>query len=136
MADLLSYLKFKGNCREAMTFYQSCLGGDLNIQTIGDSPMKANMPPEMHDKVMHSILNNGTMMLMASDLADDNYQIGNAQDLSLICKTREEMETYFTKLSEGGKVEMAPQEMFFGWFASFNDKFGFKWMMQAGEMKS
>jgi len=29
---------FNGNCREAMTFYQKCLGGDLQVTTFADMP--------------------------------------------------------------------------------------------------
>jgi PhnB protein len=35
------YLTFDGKCKEAMTFYKECLGGELEFQTIGDSPMNA-----------------------------------------------------------------------------------------------
>src|SRR6185312_5274964 len=31
------YLIFNGNCREAMTFYQTCLGGELSVTTFGES---------------------------------------------------------------------------------------------------
>ena len=42
-----SYLTFNGNCREAMSFYQDCLGGDLVLQTIGDSPLSKKMPKKI-----------------------------------------------------------------------------------------
>jgi hypothetical protein len=35
------YLKFNGNCREAMTFYKNCLGGELTLNTVAGSPMEA-----------------------------------------------------------------------------------------------
>ena len=47
MVQLNPYLRFNGNCREAMTFYQSCLGGELTIQTVGESPVAGQMPPSM-----------------------------------------------------------------------------------------
>ena len=33
-------LLFDGNCAEAMTFYHKCLGGELRLTKLGDSPMK------------------------------------------------------------------------------------------------
>ena len=36
-ATLSPYLNFNGKTAEAMRFYQSVLGGDLNIQTFGDA---------------------------------------------------------------------------------------------------
>ena len=41
---LTPYLLFDGNCAEAMTFYKACLGGELTITTLGDSPMKGQFP--------------------------------------------------------------------------------------------
>ena len=34
MLNLTPFLLFNGNCAEAMTFYQSCLGGDLTLQNV------------------------------------------------------------------------------------------------------
>jgi PhnB protein len=31
MKEATPYLVFNGNCREAMTFYQSCLGGEQRM---------------------------------------------------------------------------------------------------------
>ena len=50
------YLNFDGRCREAMTFYQSVLGGDLtDMMTYGGSPMEGDVPDEWHDKVMQTL---------------------------------------------------------------------------------
>jgi len=35
------FLLFDGNCAEAMTFYHECLGGELKLTKLGDTPMKA-----------------------------------------------------------------------------------------------
>ena len=46
MAQLNPYLNFNNNCREAMSFYKDCLGGELVLQTVGEMPaMAAQMPP-------------------------------------------------------------------------------------------
>jgi uncharacterized glyoxalase superfamily protein PhnB len=41
MAKINAYLTFNGNCREAMTFYQSCFDGDLTLETVKGSQWKA-----------------------------------------------------------------------------------------------
>jgi hypothetical protein len=51
MLNLTPFLLFNDNCAEAMAFYQSCLGGELTITTVGDTSMKAQVPPEKHHKV-------------------------------------------------------------------------------------
>ena len=53
MAQLNPYLTFNGNCRQAMEFYKACLGGELSLTTVGDSPMKDQMPAEAQNAVMH-----------------------------------------------------------------------------------
>lgn len=39
MTQINAHLIFSGNYREAMNFYKSCLGGELTLQTIGESPL-------------------------------------------------------------------------------------------------
>ena len=37
MTQIIAYLKLKNNCRAAMNFYQECLGGELEFQTVKGS---------------------------------------------------------------------------------------------------
>ncbi len=70
---LTPYLLFDGNCAEAMTFYKVCLGGELTITTLGDSPMKGQFPTEQHKKVVNSRLTSGAIDISASDWRVDQY---------------------------------------------------------------
>ena len=47
------YLSFNGDAREAMEFYRSVFGGDLNVSTFGESGMPDGPGA---DKVMHAQL--------------------------------------------------------------------------------
>ncbi|MGB6430503.1 MAG: hypothetical protein WBF06_07950, partial [Candidatus Acidiferrales bacterium] len=67
MMKLMPFLLFDGNCAEAMAFYQGCLGGDLTITRVCDTPMKGQMPPELHHKVAFANLRNGVVELSATD---------------------------------------------------------------------
>ena len=51
MLRCIPFLLFDGNCAEAMTFYQKCLGGDLTLAKLGDTPMKDQFPAEKHVSV-------------------------------------------------------------------------------------
>jgi len=135
MAHLNPYLNFKGNAHEVMTFYKDVLGGSLEIMTFGDSPMGAQTPESEKNKVMHSVLmKDGQMILMGADMMGDaEPEMGNMVTLCLICKTEEEINTLFAKLSAGGKVTAPLKKEFFGWFGQFTDKYGMNWMMQQGE---
>jgi PhnB protein len=131
MAQLIPYLHFNGNCREAMTFYKDCLNGKLELMTIGESQMAAGMPKEAHNNVMHSTLEKDGFILMASDMMEQTTPVfANNQTLCLVCKSKEEIESLFSKLAVGGKVGHPLKEEFFGTFGDLTDKYGFNWMFQ------
>ncbi|MBC6991032.1 VOC family protein [Hymenobacter sp. BT491] len=129
--QLIPYLTFNGNCREAMTFYRDCLGGDLQIQSFADTPAVADqMPAEAQQGVMHAILKSGDLVLMASDSGMGQVTNGNSVSLSLDCPSAEEIATLFAKLSEGGTVTMALADTFWGaTFGMFTDRYGMSWML-------
>ena len=100
MAQINSYLTFNGNCREAMTFYENCLGGELYLQTIGESPLAEQMPQRMKDCILHATLTNGNLILMGSDMVSETGFIrGNAVSLMLNCSSEAEIRHFYEKLS-------------------------------------
>jgi PhnB protein len=129
MAVINSYVRFEGNAQEAFDFYKSVLGGELSITKVGDSAM-AQFMPDKKDKIFHAQLKNGNLILLGSDLTpDEGLKKGNTMVLTLECKTKEEVENYFKKLSEGGKVGHEPAEMDFGVIGDLQDKFGVDWFV-------
>lgn len=132
MTQLNAYVGFNGKCREAMNFYKDCLGGELEIQTIGESPMKDQCPAGTENDVLHSSLtNNNVLLLMATDmLSSEGYIKGNNIALSLSCSSEEEINAIFSKLLEGGKIVDALKTQFWGAiFGVLTDKFGITWML-------
>ena len=69
---LTPYLNFNGQTAQAMKFYQSVLGGELKMQTFGDSGMPTK--PEYKDRIIHADLKNDLLSFMASD-GDDQHPI-------------------------------------------------------------
>jgi PhnB protein len=69
---------------------------------------------------------------MGSDAPESlgfKVNIGNNVFINLEPDTRRETDQLFKALSEGGKVDMALQEMFWGaYFGTLTDKFGVQWM--------
>src|SRR5678816_2408860 len=104
MTYINAYLNFNGQCREAMTFYQQCLGGELVMQKISESPMAARLPSEMSAKILHSSLTKENLVLMASDMMGNNIVKGNSINLCINCSSTEEINSFFNNLSSGGKV--------------------------------
>jgi len=116
-----------------MTFYQSCLGGELNVMTFGESGQKS--APEARDRVMHARLANGPLVLMASDnMPDMDYHQGNNVWITLDFDSDEEIDRLYAILNAGGKDSMAPSNTFWGaYFAMLTDRFGFHWMLNHGK---
>ncbi len=137
MATMNPYLSFDGRCGEAMRFYKECLGGELKIMTVSESPIAATMPKEMRASVMHALLETGNIRIMASDMLDATpLERGNGMNLMLLCQSEEEVHALFGKLSAGGTVN-APVKVEF-WSAVYGDltdKFGVRWMLNYDKPK-
>lgn len=131
MTQLNPYILFNGNCREAMTFYRDCLGGDLLIQSVGESALAGQMPPAMHNNVMHSVLTKDGMSLMASDMGGPGVgKPTEAIALMLMCNSEENLRATYDKLAEGGSTDHKPEATFWGaTFGDLTDKFGVRWML-------
>jgi len=130
MKEINAYLIFNGNCREAMTFYQKCLGADLHMLPFAESP-GGNVPEESKDRIMHARLQKGPTVLMASDnMPGMPFQQGSNFFVTLNCESVPEIEKVFGALSAKGKVMQALQETFWAArFAMFTDQFGVNWML-------
>jgi PhnB protein len=129
MPTLNPYLTFTGNCREAMTFYKECLGGELSLMVVAESPVADQMPLQYKDQILHASLKKDGLEIMASDMQPEKIIEGNAVHLCLGCKTEEETRKLYDKLSAGGKSNQPIHEMFFGLIGVLTDKFGKRWML-------
>ena len=131
MTQINAYLNFGGNCRQAMEFYKSCLGGELVMQTVGGSPVEAQCPAGMKDQILHASLTKDSLILMGSDMAGPEGIVnGNNIALSLNCISEDEINRFFSALSAGGKIIDPLKTQFWGAiFGVFNDRFGIRWML-------
>lgn len=131
MTQISAYVGFNGKCREALTFYQECFGGELSLMTMGESPMAEQMPAKSHDSILHGSLTNGNVMLLGSDMVGpEGFVQGNTVSLMVSCSSEEEINTLFAKLSEHGQIGCPLGEQFWGSiFAALTDKFGTSWML-------
>ena len=128
--QLSPYLTFNGTCREAMTFYQQCLGGELLLQTFAETPAAEQVPPEARQNVMHAGLRHDHFLLMASDAGMQPVRPGTMVTLALNCSSEEQIRDWFGQLSVGGTVAMPLQDTFWGaTFGLFTDQFGIDWML-------
>ncbi len=138
MARVSTYLNFTRSTEEAFNFYQSIFGGTFTggIARLGDAPAQEGMPPLADgDKnlVMHVALPIlGGHVLMGTDAPESlgfKVSFGNNIYINLEPDTRTQTKKLFDALSQGGKIEMELQEMFWGdYYGSCTDKYGVHWM--------
>jgi PhnB protein len=138
MTQVNSYLSFNGNCREAMNFYKECLGGELVFQTIGESPMAAQMPSEMKASILHATLTTEGFVIMGSDMAPEAGLVkGNAVSLMLNCDSEVGIRKTFEQLANGGTIKHGLENTFWGaLFGDLTDKFGNNWILHFEKKKS
>lgn len=139
MAQTSTYLNFNRTTEQAFNFYRSVFNTEFvgDISRIGDVPAQEGQPePSAADKqlvmnVQLPIL--GGHLLMGTDAPESmGFKInqGNNVYICLDPDSRAEADSLFAALSDGGKVEMALTEMFWGdYFGSLVDQFGIQWMI-------
>lgn len=127
------YLFFGGRCEEAIEFYQSAIGAQVEMVMRFDQspePMPPGMlQPGFEKKVMHSSFCVGDSTIMASDGCGPGSNF-EGFSLSLLVGTIEEAERAFAALSEGGEVTMPLAETFWSpKYGMLKDRFGVSWMV-------
>jgi PhnB protein len=128
--QIVPYLNFDGTCAEAFRRYAEILGGELSIQTHGESPIAGEVPESWHGRVLHARLDIGDHLLMASDTPPDYDQPPAGFSVSLQIPDPAEAERIFAALAEGGEMRMEMQETF--WAKRFGmcmDRWGIPWMV-------
>ncbi|GAB3045549.1 VOC family protein [Parafrigoribacterium mesophilum] len=130
------YLSFRDNAREAMDFYHSVFGGELDQSTFGES--QGSDDPADKDKIMHAMLKtDGGMVLMGADTPNGmEYRTGGNYSVSLSGDDDAELRGYWEKLSEGGQVTMPLETAPWGdSFGMCTDKFGVSWLVNIAAPK-
>ena len=139
MKAIHSCLSFNGNCREAMVFYKKCLGGELSLQTIGESPLSETMPAKMKKCILHAVLSNKEFVLMGTDMVSESGLLkGNTVSLVLTCSSEKEIRECYKKLSQGGEQTHPLENTFWNaLFGGLTDKYGNTWILNynRGEIK-
>lgn len=136
MVRLNPYLSFKDKAAEALEFYRSVLGGELDISTFGSMPADPAMPIDAADKdlVMHGQLETPHgLTLMAADSGSMMPYVAPTSGVTVALTGGAEDYDYvagaYAKLAEGGTDAMpfdkAPWGDFYG---QVTDRYGITWM--------
>ena len=134
MLNLTPFLLFDGNCAEAMAFYQSCLGGELTLTRLGDTPMKENAAPELHQKVAYAHLKSRDMEFSATDWMHESRRPsqGNTVAMYVTGSPISDLKEIFDELSVGANRDLLDelQDLPFGIYGHLADRFGVHWFFR------
>jgi PhnB protein len=129
------FLLFDGNCAEAMRFYHACLGGELVLTKLADTPMKEMFPAEKHERIIYAQLKSGVIDISATDwMASPAFEpkLGNMSALYVTGTDGGELKAVFDKLSVGADREHFQDlhAMPFGTYGQFYDRYGVQWIFR------
>ena len=115
------YLAFKGECKSALQFYKSILGGSIeNEQTYND--VEIDIPGNYRDKLQHAELKGNGFHIMA--------YFSPLHNICPDADSKEKAEEIFNQLSKNGTVHTPFQEM--SWNALYgrcSDQYNISWMV-------
>ena len=124
------YISFRDNARDAMEFYRTVFGGELEISTFGEGQPTGD--DVVDSKVMHAMLTTDSgFVLMASDTPPgmDNTP-GTNFTISLSGDDDAELRGYSDGLVDGGAMTVPLEKAPWGdSFGACTDKFGVPWMV-------
>lgn len=129
--SLSPYLSLTGNAREALEFYRTVFGGEVNISTFGEAGMDG-VPAE---GVMHGELRADDIDLMASDRPGSMpVSPGDSVTLALTGTDSEKLHTYWDRLADGATIgEPLAKAPWGDEYGQLVDRFGFAWMVDIYE---
>ena len=127
------YLFFGGRCEEAIAFYRTALGAEVEmLMRFNESPEPT--PPGMlqagfEKKVMHAAIRIRGNQLMASDGCSDTSKFDGFR-LALAVPTEADAKQSFDALADGGSVQMPLCKTFWSpFYGMVTDRFGVGWMV-------
>jgi PhnB protein len=140
MLQCTPFLLFDGNCAEAMTFYHKCLGGELTLTKLSETPMKDMFPPEKWDRLINAHLKSGAIEISATDwMASPAFEPkqGNMSAIFVMGGVYNELKAVFDKLADGAHQEWFQelQDRPFGTYGQFFDRYGVQWIFK-GDQKA
>ncbi|HTB32976.1 MAG TPA: VOC family protein [Bacteroidia bacterium] len=135
MLHCTPFLLFDGNCAEAMSFYHECLGGELRLTKLAETPMKDMFPPEKHNRIINAYLKSGAIEFSATDwMASPGFEPvqGNTTAIFVIGDAYDELKVVFDKLSVGCEKSRFQElhDLPFGTYGQFYDKYGLQWIFK------
>ena len=117
------FLTFSGNCKSALTFYQSCFGGQLHFEMC-DNVVGTN-PKQL---VISGCLRSDNIIIRGSDLVyDQGRVIGNYMAIYVQCASAQERNLIKNKILVG--VNSDPIDHCVNKLIDIVDQFQVRWIL-------
>lgn len=133
---LSPYINFDTHTKEAMNFYHSIFGGELEMSTFGQGG--AQVAESEKDLIMHAALTAPEISILGCDspksteMSMPTPSKNGMVSLSISGNSSEskKIHEYFTGLAAGGQVTMPLEKAPWGAeFGMLTDKFGVNWLI-------
>ncbi|MBC8465634.1 glyoxalase/bleomycin resistance/extradiol dioxygenase family protein [bacterium] len=141
MENLTPYLRFNGQCEEALNFYKDCFDGEITlIVRYSDAPW--DVPEEKKNEIMHSDFKFWAGKIMACDQMEKTDQTANSAESNIHLNLgftvyEDRMRSTWDRLKIGGTVTMKLEKQFWGdIFGMLTDKYGICWMFDCVEKEA
>ncbi len=117
------FITFAGNCKKALTFYQSCFGGTLHFETFDEDLGYKEKP------VIKGTLVADNLVIHGSDLVhNEGRKIGNYISVFLPFENIESRRDVINKLSSGSK-ELSNTDDQYQPLIEITDAFDVRWVL-------
>jgi PhnB protein len=131
---LQPYLFFDGRCEEALDFYRSAVGAEvqmlMRIKDAPEPPQPGTCPPAAGEKILHAAFKVGDALILASDGECKGKPSFHGFSLALSFTDAGAVERAFNGLAAGGRVNMPLAKTYFSErFGMLVDRFGVQWML-------
>ena len=131
------YLFFDGRCEEAVEFYKSSLGAEVQfLMRYNESPepQPPDCAPVPGEKIMHAQIRIGQSVVLLSDGRAEGRLNFDGFSLSVSVPTEADADRIFDALADGGETLMPLAKTFFSArFGMVNDRFGVMWMVMVAQ---
>jgi PhnB protein len=136
MSRVSTYLNFQRTAEEALNYYASVFGTEIEgeIYRMGDMtpPDGPQLTDEEKKMVGHAVLPIlGGHVVMATDMVQSMGQqvkVGNNTTINLEPDSREETDRLYNALADGGSESTGMQDMPWGYWGCTLDRYGIRWM--------
>lgn len=137
MKSINPWINFNGNAEEAFNFYKSVFAGEFSkIVRFKDIASEEFPVPEQElEKIMVIALPIGqNNQLLGNDVPEFMGKVNereNRSKISISTESKEEADSLFKSLSEGGEIEGRMGNGPWGSYAGmFRDKYGIEWVIE------